>query len=127
MVTSATIRAVGAVLDLDAGATPAIKQAVTRLLHEDVPKQLEERSAAKLLDISHTTLYKWRTGEWENAPHGFIFHTWTSPTNEVKYSVKELEAYNLLREIECTREHPQPCLTREKLERMMKLIDQKII
>ena len=79
MVTSATIKAISAVLDLDAGATPSIKQAVTRLLHEDVPRQLEERVAAKVLDISHTTLYKWRTGEWEKAPHGFIFQTWTTP------------------------------------------------
>lgn len=122
-VTNATIRAVSAVLDLDAGASPATKQAVTRLLHEETPKQLEEGAAARLLDMSRTTLYKWRNGEWENAPHAFVFRTWTTPTNEVRYSVKELEAYNLVRELECTRETPQPNITRVKLENMMKLIE----
>lgn len=122
-VTNATIRAIAAVLDLDAGATPATKQAVTRLLHGETPKQLEEGEAASLLDMSRTTLSKWRNGEWEKAPHGFIFRTWFSPTNEVRYSVKELEAYNLIRELESTRECPQPDIDRVKLENMMKLVE----
>lgn len=127
MVTNATIKAISAVLDLDAGATPSIKQAVTRLLHDDVPRHLEESSAAKFIDVSQTTLYKWRNGQWENQPHAFCFATWTTPTNEVRYSVKELEAYNLLRRIECTRKNPQPDITREKLEHMMKLIEEQIV
>ena len=125
-VTNATIRAIAAVLDLDAGATPATKQAVTRLLHEETPRQLEEAVAARLLDMSRTTLSKWRSGEWENAPHDFIFHIWTTPTNEIRYSVKELEAYNLLRELECTKDCPQPVITRVQLENMMKLIERGI-
>ena len=127
MVTTATIKAVSAVLDLDAGATPFIKQAVTRLLHEDIPRQLEEPAAAKFIDISQTTLYKWRNGTWQNQPHAFIFSTWTTPANEVRYSVKELEAYNLLRRIECTKQNPQPDITREKLEHIMKLIEYQFI
>ena len=123
MVTNATIKAISAVLDLDAGASPATKQAVTRLLHAETPKQIEEGEAAHLLDVSRSTLYKWRNGEWDRAPHGFIFRTWMTPTNEVRYSVKEIEAYNLIRELESTRENPQPDITRVKLENMMKLIE----
>jgi hypothetical protein len=37
--------------------------------------------------------------------------------------VKEIEAYNLIRELESTRENPQPDITRVKLENMMKLIE----
>ena len=122
MVTTATIRAVGAVLDLDAGATAAIKQAVTRVLTEELPKSCKEEEAARLLEMAQTGLYKWRHGTWPKAPHEFIFHTWFTATDEVRYDREELCAYRELRKIMSTKETPQPDITREALLRYVKFL-----
>ena len=116
-----TVRAVRAVLDLDASATPAVKAAVARVLEEELSSSIEEGEAAKIIDISRASLYKWRNGTWDNAPHDFIFHTWATASGETRYDRDEMAAYESLRKIICTRETPQPVITREQLLRYVRL------
>ncbi len=116
-----TLKAVRAVLDLDASATPAVKAAVARVLEEELSSSIEEGEAAKIIDISRASLYKWRNGTWDNAPHDFIFHTWATASGETRYDRDEMAAYEALRKIVCTREQPQPVITREQLLRYVRL------
>ena len=125
-VTTATIRAVSAVLDLDAGATPAIKQAVSRVLNADQSFSCGETEAARILDISQSSLNNWRNEKWANAPHAFIFHTWRTASDEIRYDRSELTAYNELRRVLSTRSTPQPDITREQLLSYLRFLEGKI-
>lgn len=125
-VTNATIKAVGAVLDLDAGATPSLKQAVTRCLTEVQPKYCMEAEAASLIYISKGTLYKWRNGQWEGAPHDFIFHTSYTVTDEVQYDRNELLAYDALRRIMSTKDNHQPQITAAMLSNYVKFMNNEM-
>ncbi len=116
-----TMKAVRAVLDLDAAATPAIKAAVARVLEEPPSEGVEEGEAARLIDTSRATLYKWRNGTWECAPHEFIFKTWTTVSGETRYDRDEMAAYMGLRKIMSSKDTPQPVITRDQLLRYVRL------
>lgn len=127
MIAPQTIKAIGAVLELDCGATPAIKAAVTRALSSEAQeKSATEEEAARILDISRSTLYAWRNNNWKNAPHPFIFRTWSTPADETRYDVAELIHYNELRRIRCTKETPQPNITDEELQRFVRIQQGKL-
>jgi hypothetical protein len=121
-----TLKAVDAVLCLDQCVSPTIREAVRKILSEDEAVTCLETEAGRMIEISGTTLYNWRNGKWPNAPHDYIFRNYQTAAGETRYFKKELTAYTRLRRVLCTRENPQPMITREMLLREMAIMDNRL-
>jgi len=121
-----TLKAVEAVLCLDPCVSPTIREAVRKILSEEESPTCAETEAGRLLEISSTTLYNWRNGKWANAPHPYIFRHYQTAAGETRYIKRELVAYTRLRRVLCSRETPQPSITREMVQRELALMDSRI-
>lgn len=121
-----TLKAVDAVLCLDQCVSPTIREAVRRILSEEESATCAETEAARLVEVSSTTLYNWRKGIWPNEPHPFIFHNYQTAAGETRYFKKELTAYTRLRRVLCSRETPQPVITRQMLQREISVMDSRL-
>ncbi len=117
-----TIKAVDAILQADLGVSAVLRGNILRDLGRDEETQCGETEAARLLDISTSTLYHWRKGDWNNAPHGFWFHTWENPLGQVRYDIAQLRAYTALRKAVCSKDNPQPNITENDVARFLNVM-----
>ncbi len=111
-----TLKAVDAILEADLGVSSIIRGSVQKLLGSEPQLSCTEIEAARLLEISNATLFNWRKGKWERAPHDFIFRVWYNPAGEVRYDLPQLQAYVALRKCRSNRENPQPVITSEEIK-----------
>lgn len=120
-----TIQAVNAILTCDMGVTAQTRENITRQLAKepDAETCCGEIEAARILDISQTTLYNWRKGKWERAPHPFWFRVWFTLANEVRYDIPQLRAYRALLQARSTMADAQPNITEQEVARFMELAE----
>ena len=118
-----TIRAVEAILTCDMGVTALTRENITRQLAKEPEAETSctECEAAKILDISQTSLYSWRKGKWERAPHPFWFRIWYTLTNEVRYDIPQLRAYRALLQAKSTIADTPPDISESEVSRFMEL------
>lgn len=110
-----TLKAVDAILEADLGVTAVIRRNVQKMLGEEAPTSCGETEAARILDVSTATLYHWRKGEWQKAPHAFLFRVWFNPCGEVRYDIEQLQAYASLRRARSSHQTPQPEITADEV------------
>ena len=120
-----TIKAVEAILTCDMGVTALTRENITRQLAKEPEAETTctESEAAKIIDLSQTTLYNWRKGKWENAPHPFWFRIWYTLTNEVRYDIPQLRAYKALLMARSTIADHQPQITEQEVARFQELAE----
>ncbi len=112
-----TLKAVDSVLQLDLNVSPAVRDQVRRVLSEVETDTCLQAEASRILEIGPSTLYSWRMGKWDKAPHEFIFKTYQTAGGECRYFKKELYAYTRIRRLLSGQDNPQPDITREMLLR----------
>ena len=121
-----TMKAVDAILEADLGVSTCVRTAVAKLIGRDPDTSCGETEAARILEISDSTLYNWRKGRWTKQPHPFFFHTWQTPAGEARYDIDQLRAYAALRRTRSTPANPQPEITAEETARFQEfIIDQR--
>ena len=120
-----TIKAVEAILTCDMGVSPIIRDNITRQLAKetDAETSCTESEAAKILDISSTTLYNWRKGNWTHAPHPFWFRIWFTLANEVRYDIPQLRAYHALLKAKSVIANEPPVITEQEVTRFQELAE----
>lgn len=120
-----TIKAVEAILTCDMGVTALTRENITRQLAKEPEAETTctEIEAARILDVSQTTLYNWRKGKWEKAPHPFWFRVWYTLTNEVRYDIPQLRAYRALLMARSTVSDSPPNITEQEVTRFQELAE----
>lgn len=123
-----TIKAVDAILQCDLGVSPTIRDSITRQLAKDNDLDIScgEIEAARILDISQTTLYNWRKGKWAKAPHPFWFRIWFTLSNEVRYDREQLKAYRELLKAKSTIADEPPIITESEVTTFINLSENGI-
>lgn len=120
-----TIKAVEAILTCDMGVTAVVRDNVLKALAKDVDADYScsEIEAAKILDISQSTLYNWRNGKWKCQPHPFCFRVWFTLANEVRYDRTQLRAYMALLRARNTTADTSPIITAEEVDSFISLAE----
>ena len=117
-----TLKAVDAILQADLGVSSIVRGNVIEALGREAETQCGEKEAARILDISATTLFLWRKGDWTKAPHPFWFSIWFNPAGEVRYDIAQLRSYSALRRSIAGRNNPQPNITADDVARFNQVI-----
>ena len=120
-----TIKAVEAILACDMGVSAIVRENVTKALAKDVDADYScgETEAAKILDISQSTLYNWRKGKWQRQPHPFWFRVWYNLANEPRYDRTQLRGYMALLRARATIADAQPDITEKEVESFISLAE----
>ena len=117
-----TLKAVDAILQADFGVSSIVRGNVLAALGREADTQCGEQEAARILDISSSTLCHWRHGNWKGAPHEFWFRTWFNPAGEVRYDIAQLRAYTALRRAISSVDTPQPNISAQDVEKFTKVM-----
>ncbi|MBQ7650914.1 MAG: helix-turn-helix domain-containing protein [Victivallales bacterium] len=123
-----TIKAVEAILTCDLGVSPTIRENITKQLAKETDLDIScgEIEAARILDISQTTLYNWRKGKWLKAPHPFWFRIWFTLASEVRYDREQLKAYRELLKAKSTIADEPPIITENEVTTFIQLAENGI-
>ena len=120
-----TIKAVEAILTCDMGVTALTRDNITRQLAKEPEAETTctESEAARILDMSQTTLYNWRKGKWDHAPHPFWFRVWYTLTSEARYDIPQLRAYKALLMARSRTPDAPPDITEQEVTRFQELAE----